>query len=87
MNKNQFGNVFTRKKNLLAWINGIHRVVANNPSNFLLNLEKGLLKELDIVLNQEEELWGLKSRVIWMIQDDRNMAFYHVLTLARRKRN
>jgi len=27
------------------------------------------------------------SRVNWMIQYDRNMAFYHVSTLVRRKRN
>ncbi|XP_050242062.1 uncharacterized protein LOC126691020 [Quercus robur] len=86
-NKFHFGSIFTRKKNLMARINGIQRVVANNPSNFLLNLEKDLLKELDLVLNQEEELWALKSRVNWMIQGDRNTAFYHVSTLVRRKRN
>ena len=45
------------------------------------------LRELDIVLNQEEELWALKSRVNLMIQGDRNTNFYHVLTLIRRKRN
>lgn len=55
-------------------------------SNFLLNLESELLKELDNVLNQEEEIWVLKSRVNWMIQGDRNIAFYHVSTLVRRKR-
>ncbi|XP_075663106.1 uncharacterized protein LOC142632618 [Castanea sativa] len=66
---------------------GRARAVANRPSNFLLNLEKGLLKELDLVLNQEEELWALKSRVNWMMQGDRNTAFYHVSTLVRRKRN
>ena len=86
-NKNQFGNIFTRKKNLMARINGIQRVVANNLSNFLLNLKKELLKELDLVLNQEEELWALKLRVNWMIHGDRNTTFYHVLTLFRRKRN
>ena len=43
---------------LFRSINGIQRVVANNLSNFLLNLEKELLKELDLVMNQEEELWA-----------------------------
>ncbi|XP_075633970.1 uncharacterized protein LOC142606522 [Castanea sativa] len=46
-----------------------------------------LLKDLDVVLNQEEEIWALKSRVNWMVQGDRNIAFYHVSTLVRRKRN
>ena len=54
---------------------------------FLLNLENDLLGDLDTVLNQEEEIWALKSRVNWMIQGDRNTAFYHVSTLVRRKRN
>ena len=40
-----------------------------------------------MILSQEEELWALKFRVNWMIQGDRNTAFYHVSTLVRRKRN
>ena len=52
------------------------------PSAFLVNLENELLKELDKVLSQEEELWALKSRVNWMIQGDRNTTFYHVFTLV-----
>lgn len=66
-NKNHFGNIFTRKKNLVSRINGIQRALALNPSTFLVNLENELLKELDAVLNQEEELWALKSMVNWMI--------------------
>ena len=54
---------------------------------FLLNLENDLLGDLDTILNQEEEIWALKSRVNWMIQGDKNTAFYHVSTLVRRKRN
>lgn len=67
-NKNQFGSIFTRKKNLMARINGIQRAIATKPSRFLLNLEDELLRGLDSVLNQEEELRALKSRVNWMIQ-------------------
>ena len=57
------------------------------PSVFLLNLKNDLLRDLDTVLIQEEEIWALKSRVNWMIQGDRNTTFYHVSTLVRRKRN
>jgi len=49
-NKLQFGNIFSRKKNITARLNGIQRVVCVKPSTFLLNLEKELMKELDIVL-------------------------------------
>lgn len=59
----QFGNIFARKKNIMARLNGIQRTLSIRSSNFLLNLENNLLKELDMVLNQEEELWALKSRV------------------------
>ena len=86
-NKNQFGTIFTRKKILLARINGIQRAIATKPSSFLLKLEDDLLRDLDLVINQEEELWALKSRVNWMVQGYRNIAFYHVSTLVRRKRN
>ena len=43
--------------------------------------------DLSNILNQEEELWALKSRINWMIQGDQNMSFYHVSTLIRRKHN
>lgn len=68
-------------------LSGLQQVVASEPSNFLQNLEKDLVKELDMILSQKEELWALKSRFNWMIQGDRNTAFYHVSTLVRRKIN
>ena len=67
-NKTQFGNIFTRKKNLMARLNGIQRAISIKPSSLLLNLENKLLKELDMFLSQDEECWALKSRVNWMIQ-------------------
>ena len=51
----------------MSRLNGIQRVLALRPLDFLVKLENELLRELDIVLKQEEELWALKSRVNWMI--------------------
>ena len=45
------------------------------------------MKELDVVLEQEKDLWALQSRINWMIWGDRNTSFYHVSALARRKCN
>ena len=59
-NKNQFGNIFYRKKNLMSRLNGIQRALALRPLDFLVQLENELLRKLDIALNQEEELWALK---------------------------
>ena len=50
-NKNQFGNIFSGKKNLMSRLNGIQRFHALRPSDFLVKLENELLRELDIVLN------------------------------------
>jgi len=82
-NKTHFGNEFNRKKNIMARLNGIQRTISVMPLSFLLNLERELQGELHMVLKQEEEIWALKSQVNWMIQGDRNTAFYHVSTLAR----
>jgi len=71
----------------MACLNGIQHAVSIKPSTFLSNLESDLLKELNMVLDQKEELWALKSHVNWLIQGDQNMTFYHVSMLVRRKRN
>ena len=65
----------------------MQRALANQPSSSLVALENQLIKELDVVLEQEKDLWALKSRINWMILGDRNTSFYHVSALARRKRN
>lgn len=83
-NRNQFGNIFTKKNRVKAQLNGLQRVIAIRPSSYLLELENNLIQELDAILDQEHELRALKSRVIWMVQGDRDTASYHVSTLARR---
>ena len=57
-NVSHFSNIFTRKKNIMARINGIQWALSVRPFAFLVNLKNELLKELDQVLNQEEELWA-----------------------------
>lgn len=68
-------------------LNGIQKAIADRPSSFLIDLEKKLQMDLSLVLNQEEELWAMKSRINWMVQGDCNTSFYHVSTLIRRKHN
>ena len=52
-NKLHFGNIFSKKKNIKARLNGIQREVYVKPSMFLLNLEKQLLEELDMILTKK----------------------------------
>ena len=61
--------------------------MSSNPSASLVSLENHLIKELDVVLGQEKDLWALKSRINLMVLGDRNTSFYHVSAIARRKHN
>ena len=62
-NRNHFGNIFIKKKIIMAWLNGIQHAYSIRPSAYLINLENELLRELHVILGQEEDLWMLKSRV------------------------
>jgi len=56
-NRDIFGNIFQRKKELLARLNGIQNNLHYGYSNFLESLEKDLQEQLEITLYQEECLW------------------------------
>ena len=86
-NRNHFGNIHQKKRRILARIHGTQKALSINPSSSLVCLENQLLGELETILDQERDLWLLKSRLNWMIHGDRNTSFYHVSTLSRRKRD
>ena len=52
-NKNVFGNLFHKKRVILARLEGAQHVIATNPNNFLLSLEKQLMEEYNSILDQE----------------------------------
>lgn len=76
-----------RKKRLLARIDGIQRYLDNQSSGYLSGLEIELKQELDSILNWEELLWYQKSRADQIKWSDRNTAYFHAKTIARRQRN
>ncbi|XP_030924591.1 uncharacterized protein LOC115951550 [Quercus lobata] len=41
-NKEVFGNIFARKRQIIARLLGAQRAIANNPNNFLINLQEQL---------------------------------------------
>ena len=86
-NKEVFGDIFWRKRKLTARILGAEKALANNPSQRLIDLHKLLSGELEKILDLEEELWGMKARINWLIQGERNTNFFHVTALTRRSRN
>ncbi|XP_023873179.1 uncharacterized protein LOC111985766 [Quercus suber] len=86
-NKTHFRNVHHKKRRVIARIYGVQKALAAYPNNELNNLEKQLHQDLELLLDQERDLWALKSRINCMVQGDRNTSFYHVSTIARRNRN
>ena len=78
-NKDHFGNIFVKNRRIMARLNGIQRIVASSPSASLLQLESRLQAELENVLDQEQELWALKSRINLIVQGDHNSSFFTYL--------
>ena len=75
-NANVFGNIFKRKRRLLARITGVQRKIAISPNLGLFRLDKKLKEELDLVLKQEEIFFFQKSREDWIVNGDRNTSFF-----------
>ena len=55
-----------KKEKLTGDLKRIQDLLEITQTDDLLNQEEVLLKEFDIVLEQEEILWHKKSRAIWL---------------------
>ncbi|XP_015958565.1 uncharacterized protein LOC107482544 [Arachis duranensis] len=86
-NKEIFGNLFVKKKELKRQLNDIQVSLKRwkNPEQRIK--EQGLHEELNSILLQEELMWYQKSREKWIRCGDRNTKFFHLQTIIRRKRN
>nr|POF06827.1 putative ribonuclease h protein [Quercus suber] len=86
-NKEVFGDIFWKKRNLTVRLLGAEKALANYPSQRLIDIHKFLSGEMEKILVLEEELWGMKARINWLIQGERNITFFHITALNRRSRN
>ncbi|CAL8098266.1 unnamed protein product [Prunus armeniaca] len=62
-NTQVFGQIFQKKKRILARLQGIQRALCKGFSPFLSNLEKQLQQEFENLLDQEDVFWKQKSRI------------------------
>lgn len=53
-NVDVFGNIFNRKKRVIARLNGAQETLANHLNEFLVQLEKDLIEEYALIRRQEE---------------------------------
>ena len=81
-NKSQFGNLFHRKKRILARLKEIQDCLSRRPNSFLIDLEGKLRLEYAEVAKLEEEFWAMKACILWLVEGDRNTSFYHTSTLV-----
>ena len=65
----------------MAKLDGAQKALVERPSNFLVELERVPQKELNEVLNQEQKLWAIKSRMNLMVFGDRNTFFFFTCPL------
>ena len=86
-NRQVFGNIFHRKRRLLARLNGIQKALSFRPCLALLELEKELTLQYQNILHLEEEFWSLKSWLQWTNLGDRNTTFFHLSTICRHHRS
>lgn len=82
-NKTIFGNVFHRKKRILARIKGVQDRMTYQVRPEWIKLDKKLRQELEEVLFQEELIWFQRSREEWINSGDRNTKYYHAATAVR----
>lgn len=86
-NRNVFGDIYYKKRILLARLNGIQGAYMNRSNPFLEELEGKHQKGYQELLAQEELMWFQKSRAEWIKDGDRNTRYYHTKTIIRRRRN
>ena len=87
-NKTTFGDVFYRKRRVVGRLNGVQEALHRNPRSFFLqNLEHELEKEIIEILDQEEWLWFMKSRINWVTEGERNTNYFHKHVIIHRNTN
>jgi hypothetical protein len=86
-NKWVYGNIFQKKRKVLARLGGIQKAIAVRGNPHLYQLEDDLSAEYNQILRQEEIHWFQKSRCNWISFGDRNTSYFHTKTIIRRQRN
>ncbi|KAL8129181.1 hypothetical protein V2J09_018336 [Rumex salicifolius] len=86
-NKMVFGRINEKKAKLTAELEAVQADLERSPTKGRFGLEQSIQMELAEVLWHEETMWLQKSREAWLMEGDRNTAFFHLTMFTRRKRN
>lgn len=80
-NFNIFGHVGRKKREIIARPGEIDCALERRYSQFLVNLEKELKRELDVVLAYEESIWFQKSCSKWIVDGEKMLDFFTCVLL------
>ena len=83
---NVFGNLDLQKKRILARLNGIQKSLSFRNSNFLNQLEKNLLLDLNNIHLIERRIWAQKAGIYWRKFGDYNTRYFHVLAKIKKSK-
>ncbi|KAH1107994.1 hypothetical protein J1N35_011762 [Gossypium stocksii] len=86
-NRDVYGFLGARKRELMRSLNNIQRVLANSNSISLVKKEIEIRDQLENILDHEDMLWKQKARCDWLQLGDRNTSFFHSRTIRRRNFN
>lgn len=86
-NKEVFGNIFRRKREIERRLKGVQHSLERVDSVQLVMLKHQLQRDYDQILFQEEMLWYQKSQEMWIKLGDRNTKIFHAQTQVRRQRS
>lgn len=75
-NYNVCGNIFRRKWQILRRLVGINRVLSSSRNTYLCTFENELMREYNVLNEQEEICWKQKSRKDWLKFGDQNTRFF-----------
>ncbi|XP_021290562.1 uncharacterized protein LOC110421316 [Herrania umbratica] len=81
-----FGDIYKKKKRLLARLKGMQKIPDAKPSDYLQHLEIALIEEYNLALYQEELIWQQKVRLDWLKYGDSNSKFYHALVKSKQRK-
>ncbi|XP_056688797.1 uncharacterized protein [Spinacia oleracea] len=74
------------KKRLLARINGIQLALSKSYSQFLVNLERDLINQLNTIFRRERIIWAQKAGLNWWKFGDYNTKYFHIIAKVRKSR-
>lgn len=86
-NKDNFGNIFHEIKRTKARLYGLQKIIHFKRDSQLLLLEQTLQDKIKTLLEYEESIWCMKSRINWLSLGDKNTTFFHMSTVLNRRFN